>query len=62
MSTGVVTLDEILGNDAEFVQARTPTQLAWRRFLRSPLALLGVLMLTVIVLLTALAPWIARPP
>lgn len=59
MSTGVVTLDEILGNDAEFVQARTPTQLAWRRFRRSPLALLGVVMLTVIVLLTALAPWIA---
>ncbi|MEZ4506894.1 MAG: ABC transporter permease [Thermomicrobiales bacterium] len=59
MSAGVVTLDEVLGNDPGFVQARTPAQLAWRRFRRSPLAMLGVGMLTVIVVLTALAPWIA---
>ncbi len=59
MSAGVVTLDEVLGKDAGFVQARTPAQLAWRRFRTSRLALLGVVMLTIIVLLSALAPWIA---
>jgi peptide/nickel transport system permease protein len=59
MSAGVVTLDEVLGNDAAFVHARTPTQLAWRRFRKSKLALLGVVMLTVIVLSAVLAPWIA---
>ena len=59
MSAGVVTLDEVLGNDAGFVQARTPAQLAWRRFKTSRLALLGVIMLTIIVLLSVLAPWIA---
>ena len=59
MSAGVVTLDEVLGKDAGFVQARTPAQLAWRRFRTSRLALLGVVMLTVIVLLSVLAPWIA---
>jgi peptide/nickel transport system permease protein len=59
MSAGVVTLDEILGNDAAFVQARTPAQLAWRRFKTSRLALLGVVMLTIIVGLAVLAPWIA---
>jgi peptide/nickel transport system permease protein len=59
MSAGVVTLDEILGNDAAFVQARTPAQLAWRRFKMSRLALLGVVMLTIIVGLSVLAPWIA---
>jgi peptide/nickel transport system permease protein len=59
MSAGVVTLDEILGNDAGFVQARTPAQLAWRRFKTSKLALLGVIMLAIIVLSAVLAPWIA---
>jgi peptide/nickel transport system permease protein len=59
MSAGVVTLDEVLGNDAGFVQARTPSQLAWRRFRKSRLAMIGVVMLTIIVLLTVLAPWIA---
>jgi peptide/nickel transport system permease protein len=59
MSAGVVTLDQVLGNDIEFVQARTPAQLAWRRFKRSKLALLGTVMLAVIVLLALLAPWIA---
>ncbi len=59
MSAGVVTLDEVLGNDAGFVQARTPAQLAWRRFKTSRLALLGVVMLTIIVLAAVLAPWIA---
>lgn len=59
MSAGVVTLDEVLGSDAGFVQARTPTQLAWRRFKKSRLAMIGVVMLTIIVLLTVLAPWIA---
>jgi peptide/nickel transport system permease protein len=59
MSAGVVTLDQVLGSDIEFVQARTPAQLAWMRFKRSKLALLGVVMLAVIVLLAALAPWIA---
>ena len=59
MSAGVVTLDEVLGADAGFVQARTPAQLAWWRFKKSKLALLGVIMLTIIVLSTVLAPWIA---
>jgi len=59
MSAGVVTLDEVLGNDAGFVQARTPARLAWRRFKTSRLALLGVIMLTIIVLLSVLEPWIA---
>ncbi|MCO5221442.1 MAG: ABC transporter permease [Thermomicrobiales bacterium] len=59
MSAGVVTLDEVVGNDAGFVQARTPTQLAWGRFKRSRLAIMGVAMLAVIILLSVLAPWIA---
>lgn len=59
MSAGVVTLDEVLGNDAGFVQARTPTQLAWRRFKRSKLAVLGLVILVILVVLAVLAPWIA---
>lgn len=59
MSAGVVTLDQITGNDAAFVQARTPSKLAWMRFKRSKLALLGVVMLAIIVGLAVLAPWIA---
>jgi peptide/nickel transport system permease protein len=45
--------------DAALVPARTPTQLAWHRFKQSRLALLGVVLLTVLVVLAVLAPWIA---
>ena len=45
--------------DGALVQARTPSQLAWRRFRQSRLALLGLVILTVLVALAVLAPWIA---
>lgn len=41
------------------VQARTPAQLAWRRFRQSHLAPLGVVILIVLIVLTVGAPWIA---
>ena len=58
-ASAIATLDQEIRNDPRQVKARTPRELAWTRFKRSRLALLGVVMLTIIVLLAVLAPWIA---
>jgi peptide/nickel transport system permease protein len=41
-------------------QARTPRQIAWRRFRRHKLAVAGAIVLAIIILMAILAPWIAR--
>lgn len=46
-------------NDPNLVSARTPAQLAWMRFRKSHLALLGVILLVILTVLAIGAPWIA---
>jgi len=42
------------------MKARTPREIAWRRFKRHKLAVAGAIVLVLIVLLAIFAPWIAR--
>src|SRR5437660_5340513 len=41
-------------------KARTPTEIAWRRFKRHKLAMIGAVVLGIVILLAILAPLISR--